>query len=250
MPHEPWLLMYHSVTDYTEDPYLITVTPDRLRRQLRWLAARRLRGVGVAELLRERAAGRGARLVGLTFDDGYTDFTENAVPLLTEYGFTATVFVLPGRLGGDNAWDPLGPRKPLLTEDGIRAAAEAGMEVGSHGMLHVSLPEADDTALRHETARSRELLQEITGRPVEGYCYAYGHVDARAAEAVRAAGYGYACAIAPGPLTGRYALPRIHVGDRDTTLRLTVKRLLHPLRRRPMPTGEASPGPDLAGAGR
>ncbi|MGP3925676.1 polysaccharide deacetylase family protein [Streptomyces sp. 8N616] len=245
---EPWLLMYHSVTGYTEDPYRITVTPDRLRRQLRWLAGRGLRGVGVAELLRERAAGRGSRLVGLTFDDGYTDFTENAVPLLREQGFTATVFVLPGQLGGDNAWDPLGPRKPLLTEDGIRAAAAAGMEIGSHGMFHVSLPEADGNTLRQETARSRELLQEITGRTVDGYCYAYGHVDARAVAAVRSAGYDYACAIDPGPLTGRFALPRIHVGDRDTSLRLTVKRLLHPVRRRAMP-GEGSATP-LAGAGR
>jgi peptidoglycan/xylan/chitin deacetylase (PgdA/CDA1 family) len=248
MPAEPWLLMYHSVTAYTEDPYRITVTPDRLRRQLRWLAGRGLRGVGVAELLRERAAGRAARLVGLTFDDGYTDFIGNAVPLLRERGFTATVFTLPGRLGGDNAWDPLGPRKPLLTEDGIRAAADAGMEIGSHGMLHLSLLGAEDTTLRQETARSRELLQEITGRPVEGYCYAYGHVDTRAIEAVRTAGYGYACAIAPGRLTGPYALPRIHIDDRDTFLRLSLKRLLHPVRRRSMPA--EAPAEPLTGAGR
>ncbi|MEU6081149.1 polysaccharide deacetylase family protein [Streptomyces sp. NPDC047108] len=248
MPAEPWLLMYHSVTGYTEDPYRITVTPDRLRRQFRWLAARGLRGVGVAELLRERGAGRGSRLVGLTFDDGYADFTANAVPLLREHGFRATVFVLPGRLGGDNAWDPLGPRKPLLTDEGVHAAAVAGMEVGSHGMLHVSLPEADDATLHEETARSRELLREITGRPVDGYCYAYGHVDARAAAAVRSAGYSYACAIDPGPLTGPYALPRIHVGDQDTALRLTVKRLLHPVRRRAVPVETA--GAVTAGAGR
>ncbi|MGP4004612.1 polysaccharide deacetylase family protein [Streptomyces sp. 8N706] len=240
--------MYHSVTAYTGDPYRITVAPDRLRRQLRWLRNRGLRGVGVAELLRERAAGRGARLVGLTFDDGYTDFTENAVPLLREHGFTATVFALPGRLGGDNAWDPLGPRKPLLTEDGIRAAAVAGMEIGSHGMLHVRLTEADDACLLEETAHSRKLLQEIADRPVEGYCYAYGDVDRRAVEAVRAAGYSYACAIDPGPLTGPYALPRIHVGDRDTALRLSVKRLLHRVRRRAMPAGPAVT--PLTGAGR
>jgi peptidoglycan/xylan/chitin deacetylase (PgdA/CDA1 family) len=248
MPAEPWLLMYHSVTPYTEDPYRITVTPDRLRSQLRWLAGRGLRGVGVAELLRERAAGRGAGLVGLTFDDGYTDFVEHAVPLLRERDFTATVFVLPGLLGGDNAWDPRGPRKRLLTEDGVRAAAGAGMEIGSHGMHHLSLPHADDTAVHRETARSRELLQEITGRAVEGFCYPYGEVDPRSADAVRSAGYDYACAIDPGLLTGRHALPRIHIDDRDTSLRLALKRLLHPVRRRPAPAGPA--GYDLAGADR
>lgn len=248
MRAEPWLLMYHSVTDYTEDPYRITVTPDRLRRQLRWLRGRGLRGVGVGELLRARADGRAAGLVGLTFDDGYADFLDQAVPLLHEHRCTATVFVLPGRLGGSNDWDPLGPRKPLLTADGIRAAADAGMEIGSHGLLHVPLPEAGPQALRQETVRSREVLREITGREVEGFCYAYGAVDRRAADAVRDAGYGYACAIDPGPLTGAYALPRVHIGDEDTSLRLTAKRLLHPVRRRAIPaTPRKAP---LAGAPR
>ncbi|MEC4020195.1 polysaccharide deacetylase family protein [Streptomyces sp. H27-D2] len=247
MAAEPWVLMYHSVTDYAQDPYLITVTPDRLRRQLDWLGHRGMRGVGVGELLSERAAGRGSGLVGLTFDDGYADFTEHALPLLQERGFTATVFVLPGRLGGDNAWDPLGPRKPLLCAAGIRDAADAGMEIGSHGMRHVSLPSAAGPVLLEETARSRESLREITGRPVEGYCYAYGDVDRRAVDAVRAAGYSYACAIAPA-LAGRYALPRTRIGDQDTFWRMSAKRLLHPVRRR----GPAAPSAagQLTGAGR
>ncbi|WP_461030786.1 polysaccharide deacetylase family protein, partial [Streptomyces sparsus] len=237
----PWVLMYHSVTDYTEDPYHVTVTPATLERQLGWLARHGLRGVGVAELLRARAAGRAAGLVGLTFDDGYQDFLDHAVPLLHRYGCTATVFVLPGRLGGDNAWDPLGPRKPLLTADGIRAAARAGMEIGSHGVLHLDLTTADDRALVQETADSRQQLRDITGTWAEGFCYAYGTVDARAVAAVRAAGYDYACAIDPGPLTGRLALPRAHVGDTDTAARLHLKRWLHPLRRRPLPADALTP---------
>ncbi|HEX5565595.1 MAG TPA: polysaccharide deacetylase family protein [Streptomyces sp.] len=244
--------MYHSVADPADDPYRITVSPRRLDRQLHWLRRRGLRGVGVGELLRERAAGRGAGLVGLTFDDGYADFIEEAVPLLRRHGCTATVFVLPGRLGGTNEWDPLGPRKTLLTEAGVRAVVGAGMEVGSHGMLHTDLTRADDDTLRRETEGSRQLLEEITGRPVHGFCYPYGTIDRRAVRAVREAGYDYACAIDPGPLTGPYALPRVHVGEEDTSWRLYAKRLLHPLRRRTPPGGPSAPatGTTLTGAGR
>ncbi|WP_328732472.1 polysaccharide deacetylase family protein [Streptomyces caniferus] len=252
----PWVLTYHSVTEVTrvtgptratratratEDPYRITVSPDRLDRQLRWLRERGLRGVGVGELLRARAAGRDAGLVGLTFDDGYADFLTGALPLLRRHDCTATVFVLPGRPGGDNAWDPLGPRKPLLTEAGIRAVADAGMEVGSHGLLHRDLTTADETALERESAASRRLLAELTGRAPEGFCYPYGAVDVRAVAAVRAAGYGYACALDPGPLTGRHALPRVHIGAADTCWRLHLKRALHPLRRRALPLEETTP---------
>ncbi|WP_031014381.1 polysaccharide deacetylase family protein [Streptomyces sp. NRRL WC-3795] len=225
--------MYHSVGDRSEDPYRITVTPERLDAQLGWLRRRGLRGVSVAGLLAARARGEDRGLVGLTFDDGYADFVTHALPCLRRHGCGATLFVLPGRLGADNAWDPLGPRKPLLTADGVRHAAAEGVEIGSHGLTHVDLTTADDATLKAETAESRALLTELTGTPATGFCYPYGTVDARAAEAVRAAGYAYACAIDPGPLTGPHALPRVHVGERDTAVRLLLKTRLHRLRRRP-----------------
>ncbi|MFE6359885.1 polysaccharide deacetylase family protein [Streptomyces sp. NPDC057806] len=230
----PWVAMYHSVGDCSDDPYRITVTPERFAEQLGRLRRRGLRGVSVADLLAARARGEGHGLVGLTFDDGYADFVDHALPVLRRHDCGATLFVLPGRLGGDNAWDPLGPRKPLLTADGIRYAAEAGVEIGSHGLTHVDLTQADDDLLRTETAGSRARLAELTGAPVDGFCYPYGTVDARAVEAVRAAGYSYACAIAPGPLTSLHALPRVHVGQNDTAVRLYLKQRLHRLRRRPV----------------
>lgn len=227
----PWIAMYHSVGDCSEDPYRITVTPDRLDRQLTWLRRRGLRGVSIAELL---AAPTRTDLVGLTFDDGYADFLDHALPVLREHEFGATLFVLPGRLGGENAWDPLGPRKPLLTADGIRQACEAGVEIGSHGLTHTDLTGADDLRLKSEVVESRAALEELTGAPVDGFCYPYGRIDERAVDAVREAGYTYACAIDPGPLTGPHALPRLHIGQNDTAVRLFLKHRLHRLRRRPV----------------
>ncbi|MDN0196928.1 polysaccharide deacetylase family protein [Streptomyces sp. S.PNR 29] len=228
----PWVAMYHSVGDCSDDPYNITVAPERLDRQLAWLRRRGLRGVSVAELLAARGEGR--RLVGLTFDDGYADFVTDALPLLRRWNCGATLFVLPGRLGGDNAWDPLGPRKPLLTADGIRHAAAEGVEIGSHGLTHIDLTKADDLTLKTEVAESRAQLMELTGARVDGFCYPYGTIDARAVAAVREAGYAYACAIDPGPLAGPHALPRVYVGQSDTALRLHLKYRLHRLRRRPV----------------
>ena len=227
----PWVAMYHSVGDCSDDPYRITVTPERLDRQLTWLTRRGLRGVSVAELL---AAPTRRGLVGLTFDDGYADFLTGALPVLRRHGCTATLFVLPGRLGGDNAWDPLGPRKPLLTADGIRQAAAEGVEIGSHGLTHIDLTRADDLTLKAETFESRTVLADLLGTAIAGFCYPYGTIDRRAVDAVRDAGYGYACAIDPGPLNGPHALPRVHVGQNDTALRLFLKYRLHRLRRRPV----------------
>ena len=233
----PYVLMYHSVSEYTDDPYLVTVDPARFERQLRWLRARGCTGVSMRELLAARRAGRARGLVGLTFDDGYTDFAEVVQPLLRRFGWTATVFVIAGMLGGHNRWDPAGPRKPLMTEEQVAEVAAAGMEIGSHSVQHRRLTELEPAELAAEVGKSRPVLQAVSGQPVDGFCYPYGAVDAAVVAAVREAGYGYGCAIWRSPLSGPHALPRTYVGDRDGTLRLDAKRVRHGLAHRPADAG-------------
>ncbi|CAM5258709.1 polysaccharide deacetylase [Streptomyces badius] len=231
------------MTDPSDDPYGITVSPSASTSSCPGCAAGRLTGVGVSELLRAGASGRRG-LVGLTFDDGYADFLDEALPVLRKHGCRATVFVLPGRPGGVNEWDPLGPRKPLLTHDDVRRVAAAGMEVGSHGLYHQDLTGLSDGELRRETADSRELIGDLTGSLPEGFCYPYGILDRRVTRAARRAGYGYACALTPGPLLGRFALPRTHISQADRGVRLWAKDLRHGLRQVAVPgagSGRAVP---------
>ena len=236
---QPVVLMYHSVSTCTEDPYQVTVSPHRFAQQLRWIASRGLRGVSMAALNAARAHGCEAGLVGLTFDDGYADFLRYALPALTHYGFTATAFVIGGRLGGQNSWDPEGPRKPLMTAAQVREAASAGIEIGSHGLRHVSLNRTTDLALIREQQVSRAILQDVTGSDVAGFCYPYGHLDRRVVAGVQDAGYDYACAIWTSELTGRHAMPRIYVGDGDGAARLRAKWLRHRLTSRNVAAGES-----------
>ena len=104
----------------------------------------------------------------------------------------------------------------------VRALAQAGIEIGSHGLRHVRLPGAGD-ALAEEVGGSRRILQEITGKPVGGFCYPYGDLDAGAVAPVRDTGYDYGCAIWPSACTGRHALPRTYIGEADTAPRLWAK---------------------------
>lgn len=231
--------MYHSVTPYEIDPYLVTVRPLRFEQQLRWLRRRGLKGVCMRDLLAARRTGSAARMVGLTFDDGYADFVSYAVPILERCGFSATVFPIAGRLGGDNEWDPDGPRKPLMTAEQVRQVADMGLEVGSHGLQHVSLVSLSDAELARELADSRAALQDISGQDVAGFCYPYGDIDDRVVAAVRSAGYGYGCAIWRSAIIGPHALPRTFVGDNDSAPRLWAKSARHWL-------GWGRRGPDIS----
>jgi peptidoglycan/xylan/chitin deacetylase (PgdA/CDA1 family) len=225
----PLVLMYHSISPYDEDPLQVIMTPQRFERQMRWIRSRGLRGVSMAEMLDAAAEGRARRLVGLTFDDGYADFVANAMPVLQRYGFTATAFVLAGRLGGENEWCNRGPRKPLLTADQVREIASAGIEIASHGLKHVSLLETDDERLREEAVRSRVILQELVGQQVRGFAYPYGHSDPRLVAMVQSAGYDYACAVRPWSGIGRHAIPRTSAFEHDSSWRLDAKRMVSTL---------------------
>lgn len=231
MPRFPFVLMYHSVGAVTDDPYRLTVTPERLDAHLRALRAQGLRGMSMRDLL--ASDGRG---VGVTFDDGYVDFLEAAVPVLRAHGATATVYALAGRLGGDNGWDDAGARKPLLTGEQLGAVAEAGMEVGSHGLRHRRLPTLSADELAEELEASRAVLGALLGADVPGLAYPYGALGARETAAARRAGYRYGCAVDVRPYgvaPGRYAIPRSYAGQRDGAARLLAKRARHRLRVRP-----------------
>lgn len=222
----PLVLMYHSIGPSDDDPYEVTVSPRRLAAQLALLSRLGLRGCSMRELL----GSPGPRQVGLTFDDGYRDFASTALPLLTAHGFTASVYALAGRLGGENGWEETGPRKPLLTAAELRAVAAAGMEIGSHGLLHRHLTSLSVQDLKAEVVESRNVLENRLQVPVTGFCYPYGDCGPRELDAVEAAGYSYGVAVGAPALPKQFAFPRTYAGEKDTAARLAAKYVRHLVR--------------------
>ena len=60
----PLVLMYHSVSPYDEDPYEVTMTPQRFERHMRWLRGRGLRGVSHGRAAQRKGRGAGSRTGG------------------------------------------------------------------------------------------------------------------------------------------------------------------------------------------
>jgi peptidoglycan/xylan/chitin deacetylase (PgdA/CDA1 family) len=238
----PPVFMYHSISPSGQpDPHRLRVHPDRLERHLRLLARLGLRGVSLSELLRADERGQSRGLVGLTFDDGYTDFLEHAVPVLRRHGMTGTVYVVAGRLDGHNEWDT-GPRLPIMDADQVRAVAAAGLEVGSHTMTHARLAGADAETLRSEVAGSRRVLEDVLQSEVTGFCYPYGSFDDAAAQAVRSAGYDHACVTGDYDPGDRFTLPRCYVSPEDTAAHLVARMARHRLRLRRRSLAPATAG--------
>jgi peptidoglycan/xylan/chitin deacetylase (PgdA/CDA1 family) len=223
----PMIFMYHGVADVDEDPNQLCVSPARFAEQMAWLARHGLRGVGIAELVDAMRAGRQRGLVGLTFDDGYINVLDTALPVLRQHGFGATAYIISDRLGGTNEWDE-GPVWQLMTGDQVRELAAAGIEIGSHAATHMRLAGATPAQLTAEISESRTSLGAMLGTEIRGFAFPYGSMDAASRQAVRDAGYEYACAVeASTAEIGLMALPRLYVGEQDDARRMTVKRLLY-----------------------
>jgi peptidoglycan/xylan/chitin deacetylase (PgdA/CDA1 family) len=223
----PLILMYHGIAEVGEDPNKLCVAPGRFAEQMTWLARRGLRGVGIGTLLDAMRAGQHRRMVGITFDDGYVNVLEAALPELRRHGFGATAFIISGRLGGTNEWDE-GPAWALMSADQVRALAAAGIEIGSHSATHVRLAGAGAEQLAAEVGASRPALADVVGTEIRGFAYPCGSMDAAARQAVRDAGYDYACAVeARVADIGLMALPRIYIGQQDGAARMAVKRRIY-----------------------
>lgn len=226
----PRILMYHAVCPLPDNPNKILTSPELFCAQMRHLKERNLRGVSMRELYRAVTVGNAKGLVGLTFDDGYENFLQNALPVLERFGFSATVFAVAGMLGRENDWafryDPR-PRMKLLDVEGLREVSERGMEIGSHSMTHSKLPGLEPELLEKEVSGSRRILSEALGETVDGFCYPYGAIDSASVQAVRRARYTYACAVITRVERNAYDLPRITVSE-DGIPKFAAKLRIYP----------------------
>ena len=95
----PMVLLHHRVAYLPHDPHLLAVTPEHFEEQLLVLR-KHYRIVSLSELteaLKKRQ--NPGMVVALTFDDGYADNAEIALPILKKHGIPATFYLASGFVG-------------------------------------------------------------------------------------------------------------------------------------------------------
>lgn len=227
------ILMYHQIGEPAArgTPYRgLTVHPRDFRRQMLWLRRLGYRGLSMAQLMPYLRGEKQGKVVGITFDDGYCNVLENAVPVLEDCGFHATNYFVARQLGGANVWDHGEgvPPSPLMNASEIRVWAAAGHEVGSHTLNHPVLPGISPELAANEIRDSRDVLEQITGTPVTAFCYPYGKFTPALADCVRDAGYDSATTTARGLARNDddlFALPRVAVVRSTLLPRFLLKTL-------------------------
>jgi peptidoglycan/xylan/chitin deacetylase (PgdA/CDA1 family) len=220
------ILLYHRVA---EDGDPLAVPPRRFREQMEHLAAEGYCAVDLLDglaLLRRGVVPR--RTVALTFDDGFTDVAEEALPALERHGFRATVFVTTGVTDGRVSFPWYdGPQPPVLGWDDVVALDRGGtLRFEAHTVTHPSLLAVDDATAAAEIGDSRRELGEHLGRPVLAFAYPAGLYRERDRRLVAEAGYAAAVSCEPGVnLQGNdpFELRRRQIDSRDRLIDFKAK---------------------------
>jgi peptidoglycan/xylan/chitin deacetylase (PgdA/CDA1 family) len=213
------VLSYHSIAVRSTPAFSrLTVDPSLFAEQMAALREQNLDVIPFSAVPDALATGRDA--VAISIDDGFADAGDNACPVLSRLGMTATLFVPSGYVGGRSGWlRGADARRPMLDWETIRSLARAGFEIGSHGRMHMAADLNPSQLIERDASASRLELEEGIGYAVRSFAYPFGYHSPGGRRAIRAAGYLQACAVGDLPARpgdDRWALPRLQVWNNTT----------------------------------
>lgn len=226
------VLMYHQVRPNPQCE--LAVSPETFDHQLAHLRKAGYESVSFHDL-DAHLEGRGTlprKPVIITFDDGYADLEEYALPILRHHDMSSTFFLPVGMIGKQNSWDD--GDDPLLDYDALFRLAEHRVEYGLHTMTHTNLRLVTNEQLKDDMAQCMAELKEnqLPFLPVLAYPYgAYHRHDGPKRRAMRQAlteaGIRFAVRIGSRinriPLLKPYEITRINVHDSDIGWRWPLK---------------------------
>jgi peptidoglycan/xylan/chitin deacetylase (PgdA/CDA1 family)/glycosyltransferase involved in cell wall biosynthesis len=189
------ILMYHEIGEQDNQ---WSVSSDEFEKQMQFLKDNDYKTISLDELNErikenkeiEKHKEVDEKSVVITFDDARKGVFTHAYPLLKNFGFTATIYVVPRWIensvsndkngDSDNAGDnyDIIPNEEkyseFLTWDELKELSRDGFEIGSHSYSHSNLEKLDEISLMDDLTNADKLIQDKLGINVRHFCYPYG----------------------------------------------------------------------------
>jgi len=224
------ILMYHKIG--LKKPSLYWVELDVFEKQMEILKKAGFKTVTFpdveAYLKGEKSLPEKAVL--LTFDDGYQDFYLYVYPILKNFGFKATVFIISSKVADgdssrfDSCWGGEENLSLHLIWPEIREMAEYGIEFGGHSDTHSPLTDENltDEDLWREIYGCKKIIERKLGREIISFSYPGGRNNQKVRDLVKKAGYKFAVISGGGvqeniEKNDPFAFRRVAVFDQDAS---------------------------------
>jgi peptidoglycan/xylan/chitin deacetylase (PgdA/CDA1 family) len=216
------ILMYHSIADHSSPKFKqFTVSPSLFAEHMAYLHQQAYTPITVTQLVNTLSQGGSTlpeRPVVLTFDDGFADFFTEALPILKQYDFVATLYVATAFVNATSRWlrSEGEASRPMLTWDQLREISTYGIECGGHTHTHPQLDTLPLAVARDEIVQCKRLLDEHLDQHVTSISYPYGYHSTAIRRITQDAGYTSACAVGyamSSLATDPFALTRLFVSS-------------------------------------
>jgi len=167
------IFMYHTSSEHNPGPLSsLYVRPSEFERQIRHLYENGFTFVTFDDWHNLHNI---ERPVMITFDDGYAANYTEIFPILQRYNARIVIFLTLSNLYTSG-----------LTTDMVRRMHDSGLvQFEAHSITHRSLPGLSDAALTRELRDARDMIENITNRPVVAAAWPGGDSNARVREFAR-----------------------------------------------------------------
>ncbi len=188
VPQGVSVLMYHMIGTIEDNGAVLH--PDNFREQMKFLKENNYNPITLDELYEYMEHGEALPInpVCITFDDGYIDNYEIVYPIMLEYGFPWTVFVI-GNLTGEPG---------RMTWEQLEEMRDHGVTIANHTMSHEPMLYLDVATQRREVEEMQALLKEKLDIDNRFFCYPYGMYDETLQQILRENGIVLAVTMDPG----------------------------------------------------
>ena len=215
------ILMYHTVGNGPE-----SLGVDMFRRQMKWLKDHNYNVVRLSQVVSSLKNGHiiASKTVVLTFDDGYADNYIEALPILREFGFPATIFIITNLIDS-KLTNKRGVQHTMLSRSQIKEMHNSGLiEFQPHTVKHTRLSYLSDMEAEAELKDSQETIKSHLS--VQGHIFAYPFGDHTQRDVKLAKKYfDAAVTVSPGfagSSNDIFLLPRQAIGQHTTMLRFRL----------------------------
>lgn len=198
------ILMYHNITDGEED--YMSVHKDKFREQMKFIKDNGYNVISLDDLYAYYTEGTPIddKSIIITFDDGYWNNYMNAYPVLKEFGFKATLFMITSMID----------QKLYLNKDRLREMDANGFSIQSHTVSHLELNKMSYDQQFYELSESKKILEDILGKEIKYISFPYGQFNKDTIMITRKLNYNLAMGTVPEKAirrNGLYNLNRIAV---------------------------------------
>jgi len=176
------VLLYHSISD---NEWGFSTKPKEFEKHIRYLHGNDYRFLNTSDLL-DIISGENRSIkkaVLITFDDGYRDLIEHAIPIMDTYKAKGVVFIHT-----DRSSSQLKNSIPLLDWADIESLPET-LEVGNHAYSHPDLKKLSVSDLERETEESTSAIESKVHKKPSAFAYPFGRFTQQTIAILKANGY-------------------------------------------------------------